>query len=338
MPNNTFEDYKNAVKNKYEREKTSDYFVYLSNPTRGKLRNLCWELFQQQNRNQDDLNVFSSLLGLTFDINKKNKFDEQIDKFRPIEKFFKGETDPANVHAVNLAAILVDFEARPFNKFRIHSLYQDEIKSDVANNLEISNPEREEIDSSGNLESFLDKKEIERGIEKGIVIEKESKKVQESEEVKESSTEDVKSKLNTINAFVAIQENPPSKLNRKIRNTIIGVAMVLCMGFPVIFFTFPKKGCMQWSGDHYEIVNCDLKAPDNNIVLVDPNQINLKKINVCSTTPFFIDGKPVVFYARSGDSIECFNQIGYHPERPSIYLKPITNYMIGRHASNKPCK
>ena len=103
----TFEDYKKAVKKKYEKEKNSEHSFYLEIPTRGKLRTLCWELFQQQNRNQDDLNVFSSLLGLPFDINRKNKFDEQIDKFRPIEKYFKGETDPANVEAVNMAAILV---------------------------------------------------------------------------------------------------------------------------------------------------------------------------------------------------------------------------------------
>lgn len=77
MPNNTFDDYKIAVKNKYEEVRNSEYFVYLDNPTRGRLRNLCWELFLQQNRNQDDLNVFSSLLGLSFDVTKKNKFDDQ---------------------------------------------------------------------------------------------------------------------------------------------------------------------------------------------------------------------------------------------------------------------
>ena len=54
MPNNTFEDYKKAVKKKYEKEKNSEHSFYLEIPTRGKLRTLCWELFQQQNRNQDD--------------------------------------------------------------------------------------------------------------------------------------------------------------------------------------------------------------------------------------------------------------------------------------------
>lgn len=335
MPNNTFDDYKIAVKNRYEEARNSEYFDYLDNPTRAKLRNLCWELFQQQNRNQDDLNVFSSLLGLPFDINRKNKFDEQIDKFRPIEKYFKGETDPANVEAVNMAAILVGFEIRPFNKFRIHNLYRDEIQNDDADNSEISNMERQPIDSSLILETFLDKKESERGIEKGIV-EKKHDEVTESGKVNEIAIQEAEPKA--ISLFLIIKEKLLNRLKRKIKVTAIGVAIVLCVGFAAIYEFFPSKGCMQWTGTKYEIVDCDLKAPDNNIELLDANQVNMERIKVCDTTAFFVNEKAVVFYARSSDSLECFNQIGYHPERRSLYLKPITHYMIGRYVSNKPYK
>jgi len=332
MPNNTFDDYKIAVKNRYEEARNSEYFDYLDNPTRAKLRNLSWELFQQQNRNQDDLNVFSSLLGLPFDINRKNKFDEQIDKFRPIEKYFKGETDPANVEAVNMAAILVGFEIRPFNKFRIHNLYRDEIQNDDADNSEISNTERQPIDSSLILETFLDKKESERGIEKGIV-EKKHDEVTESGKVNEIAIREAEPKA--ISLFLIIKEKLLNRLKRKIKVTAIGVAIVLCVGFAAIYEFFPSKGCMQWTGTKYEIVDCDLKAPDNNIELLDANQVNMERIKVCDTTAFFVNEKAVVFYARSSDSLECFNQIGYHPERRSLYLKPITHYMIGRYVSNK---
>lgn len=335
MPNNTFDDYKIAVKNRYEEARNSEYFDYLDNPTRAKLRNLCWELFQQQNRNQDDLNVFSSLLGLPFDINRKNKFDEQIDKFRPIEKYFKGETDPANVEAVNMAAILVGFEIRPFNKFRIHNLYRDEVQNDDADNSEISNTERQPIDSSLILETFLDKKESERGIEKGIVENKHDE-VTESGKVNEIAIREAEPKA--ISLFLIIKEKLLNRLKRKIKVTAIGVAIVLCVGFAAIYEFFPSKGCMQWTGTKYEIVDCDLKAPDNNIELLDANQVNMERIKVCDTTAFFVNEKAVVFYARSSDSLECFNQIGYHPERRSLYLKPITHYMIGRYVSNKPYK
>ncbi|MBF4507914.1 hypothetical protein IRZ83_14650 [Flavobacterium sp. JLP] len=110
------EEYKKEIKIKYETEKEGVHFDYLFSPSRGKLRDLCWLIFEN-NPTQDDLNVFKNLFCLDFDHTKKNKFKEQKDKFRPIETFFKGETDPSNIDAINLAAIMVDFQPRPFKKF-----------------------------------------------------------------------------------------------------------------------------------------------------------------------------------------------------------------------------
>ena len=124
-------EYKKAIKIQYETQKKGKYFDYLCSPSRGKLRDLCWLIFEK-NPTQDDLNVFRNLFSMDFDHTKKNKFKEKKDKFRPIETFYKGETDPANIDAINMAAILVDFQPRPFKKF--HELYKLEgpkgIKSD----------------------------------------------------------------------------------------------------------------------------------------------------------------------------------------------------------------
>lgn len=336
MCNNTVEDYyKSAVKKRYEEVKNGVNFNFLNSPTRGKLRTLCWELFETQNMHSDDLIVFNTLLGFPFDLNTKNNFRKHSNEFRPIETFLKGETDPLSIEVVDMAAILVGFELRPFNKFRIHNLYRDEIQNDDADNSEISNTERQPIDSSLILETFLDKKESERGIEKGIV-EKKHDEVTENGKVNEIAIQEAEPKA--ISLFLIIKEKLLNRLKRKIKVTAIGVAIVLCVGFAAIYEFFPSKGCMQWTGTKYEIVDCDLKAPDNNIELLDANQVNMERIKVCDTTAFFVNEKAVVFYARSSDSLECFNQIGYHPERRSLYLKPITHYMIGRYVSNKPYK
>ncbi|QOG04398.1 hypothetical protein [Flavobacterium sp. MDT1-60] len=131
---NILKEYKKAIKIQYEIEKKGKYFDYLHSPSRGKLRDFCWLIFEN-NPTKDDLNVFRNLFSLDFDHTKKNKFKEQKDKFRPIETFFKGETDPANIDAINMAAILVDFEPRPFKKF--HEMYKlegaKEIKGDSDN-------------------------------------------------------------------------------------------------------------------------------------------------------------------------------------------------------------
>lgn len=116
MNNNTLKQYKKAIRAKYEIEKEGKYFDYLYSPSRGKLRDFCWMIFEN-NPTQNDLNVFRNLFSIDFDHTKKKKFKEHKDKFRPIETFFKGETDPTNIDAINLAAIMVDFQPRPFKKF-----------------------------------------------------------------------------------------------------------------------------------------------------------------------------------------------------------------------------
>lgn len=336
MQKNTFEDYKIAVKKKYQIEKDGSHFVYFNNPTRAKLRNLCWELFQQQNRTQDDLSVFNSLLGLPFDINKRNKFDEQSDKFRPIETFFKGETDPANIEVVNMAAILVDFKGRPFNKFRILSLYEDENLNDDTNEYVTSNPERLPIDSSLILDTFISEKEKEKGKEKGI--EDETPRFRTREKVT-----DIELRQPTINSFAGIEKNPEKVKNPEEsgksginwKHAIVFASVFLFIGFVVIYFAFPNKECMQWSGDHYEIVDCELKIEGigmlSNIEILDPTLVNLKKVKVCDTTTCFDkNGVAIIWYAKTANGIDFFNVHGRHPENNSP-LRPVTRYILNKY-------
>lgn len=318
MPTDPFDEYKKAVKKKYEIEKNGNHFVYLTSPTRARLRNLCWELFQQQNRNQDDLNVFSSFLGLAFDVNKKNSFDKQIDKFRPIEKFFKGESDPAILDVVNMAAILVDFKARPFTKFRMQELFEDETQMDDKEKPEALIQEKRQNEHPGILESFLDKKERE--------------KVSGKEEI--SGIEVTKP---IINSFVSVNaaKRTRSKFSVRLQPMLVGMVGLLCLMVVIAYFAFPNEECMQWSGDHYEMVDCNLKieglVKSANIELLDPTLVNLKKITVCDTTTYFDkNGVAIVWYAKTANGIEFFDAHGRHPETNSP-LRPVTRYILNKY-------
>lgn len=116
MLKTTLEEYKKAVKAKYEKEKMGRFSSSLLTPSRAKLRDLCFELFKS-NTNSDDLQVFSSFCGFEFSVEHRNKLNNKTDKFRKVENFFKGETVPAVTETINMAAILVDFHPRPFLKF-----------------------------------------------------------------------------------------------------------------------------------------------------------------------------------------------------------------------------
>lgn len=301
MYNNTPEDYKKAVRDKYEIEKNGKHFIYLNNPTRAKLRDLCWEIFEGNKMNQDDLNVFNSLLEVAFDLNKKNKFREQIDKFRPIETFFKGETDLTNIDAVNLAAILVDYQPRPFNKFRLANIEEEEIKNEKPKGVSISEPNSI----------------------KG--------------EIKEAVAEKVKSpEIKSVNTFVST--NTPKGIKEKLKFIAIGVIVVFGLGFLISRYVFPKEQCMQWSGDHYEKVDCDFKANGlipSSIEKFDEIKFELKKVNVCDTTNCFINGKPIIWYAKTDSGADFFNTHGIHPENGKA-LRPVTEYIRGKY-KKKDC-
>lgn len=112
----TLEDFKKAIKEKYKLEKVGSNAHFLLQPSRAKLRDLCFELFKE-NFNQADLNCFRAFMGFDFDTNASNKIKALTDKFRPLETFLKDETDLTDLAAINMVAILVDFSNRPYFKF-----------------------------------------------------------------------------------------------------------------------------------------------------------------------------------------------------------------------------
>ena len=297
MCNNTLEDaYKIAVKKKYDDEKGGKYFIYLSKPTRAKLRKLCWELFESKNMHQNDLNVFTVLLGLPFDITQKNKFKGTNDKFRPIETFFKGETDPLNIDAVDLAAVLVDFQPRPFSKFRLNP---------VIDNVE-------EV-QEGKVQREIDEEEIGGN-----------------------------SKLPSENKNLDILENKPKnkkkpfeRLFEKSKPVMLVTAVIFCLTAAVIYFGFIKKRCMQWSDNHYEIVNCDkpIEGNLNDVIQRDDNLINFRKIEVYDTTICFKPNREsIVWYSKTDNKVDFFNTDGKHPisKKP---LKPVTQHIIDKYGT-----
>ena len=117
MSNYTRDDYKKAIRAKYEIEKEGENSNYFLPTSQANLRNLCWERFKLNDR-KDDLVTFNDFFEFNFDISKKNHFSTTTDKFRPIVSFLKGEKEPASFYSVELAAILVDFNPRPFNKLK----------------------------------------------------------------------------------------------------------------------------------------------------------------------------------------------------------------------------
>lgn len=306
MYNYTIEDYKKAIQEKYKIEKATDNIPH---PSQANLRNLCWEIFEK-NENLDDLTIFKSFFGFDFDLTKKNHFREQTDRFRPIGTFFKEKTDLTDRDAVNLSAILVDFQPRPFKKFREKGVVGYETSP---GNTKIPEP--------------------------FAVIDHKDSKYESSEGQKNANYEQVSilpfASKPSINLFVNFKEKVLYNFRERLKNTIIATIVIFGLISAVIYFAFFKNHCMQWSNDHYEIVDCDLKIEGigipARIELLDKSLVTLHKVNVCDTTTCFDkNGDAIIWYAKTANGVDFFNGHGRHPENNSA-LRPVTRYILNKY-------
>ena len=115
---NSIDAYKKAIKTKFEIEKFGEFSEYLLEPSPAKLKKLS-ALFFEMKQNSFDEGIFRKFFNWNENedkIKQIKKFD--TDKFRPFQNFLIRNTDLSQIESVDLIAILVDFNPRPYLKFR----------------------------------------------------------------------------------------------------------------------------------------------------------------------------------------------------------------------------
>jgi len=156
MNKNTSDDYRKAVKAKYEEAKTAEFSGYLLKPTPAELKNLCLLLLDKGGNNLDN-----EILNRFFEFDNKSTKQKQIenfevDKFRPINNFLKGRTETTRIVNLDLIAVLVDFNPRPFWKFS--SGNKVELTEDVPINEIVKKEERIEAENKKEVAIFQELK------------------------------------------------------------------------------------------------------------------------------------------------------------------------------------
>lgn len=304
MPKIILEEYKKAIIKQYQKEKLGENYRFLENPSRAKLRDLCWERFKE-NDNPDDLKNFETFFEFPFELIKKNELKKKTGKFRSIGDFLRNETESPTDDIIELAAILVDFNLRPYNKFRRFFLNENETNIVDLRNLDLGrdNEFSEEIISEKNFDSVGEGARI----KSGKIIDGAIKPIS------------FRSKLRGI-------------LSKKSNQILLLLFIIL---FSACIFFAQRKQCMQWSTDHYEKVSCDLEVKGignyNKIEPFDETAFNLKKITICDTTTCFDkNGVAIIWYAKTANGVDFFNTHGMHPEKKKP-LKPVTQYIIDKY-------
>ncbi|OXA91267.1 hypothetical protein [Flavobacterium hercynium] len=322
MPNNTREDYKEAIRIKFEKERDKINSVYLNPPSQANLRDLCWKILKS-NPSSDDLNTYSDFFNFQFDSNIENIDIVYTNKFKKVGRFLRRIIEPARFETVELAAILVNFELRPYEKFYYNRGNDEEQPDVIVDTFVTDDPEKDVVEE--NLETSSTERENEEEDEN------------EEEGVESTIIEDTPVKISFSEQLKHIFTNNPT---RRLKKTLLGVVVIFGLIASVIYFAFFKMHCMQWSEDHYEIVDCtpELGANGNLIIPLDERLLDFKKVTVCDTTSCFRpDGQAIVWYAKNKDKAEFFNSngIGRHPETERA-LRPVTEYIKGKYKT--PCE
>ena len=111
----TIEDYRKAIYKRYEEVKDGDFAEYLLQPTPARFKKI--SIFLTDDLSPADKKIYGKFFR---DENCTVKVIESFDtdKFKPICNFVKGASQLTSLNSLDLLAVLIALEARPFVKFR----------------------------------------------------------------------------------------------------------------------------------------------------------------------------------------------------------------------------
>lgn len=124
---NTFDDYILAVRSKYEVEKNKVYSDFLLKPSPAQLRDFCL-LIHDNGLSNKDKEVFELFFKTKPDSTLRKAIENiDVEKLKKICNFLNEKSQSTSPNSLNLIAILVDFDLRPFG----HFLNSDQNQEDV---------------------------------------------------------------------------------------------------------------------------------------------------------------------------------------------------------------
>jgi hypothetical protein len=142
--NTTFESFATVVKQQYEVSKNGSYSGFLLNPSPAQLRNLCLLLIENKLSKIDE-EIFKVFFQVAEGVVLRKAIENfDVEKFRAVGNFLKGRSEKTNAVSLNLIAVLVDYQPRPFNKY---------LKSNTESNVELVSNEKKDFQA---IETFFD--------------------------------------------------------------------------------------------------------------------------------------------------------------------------------------
>lgn len=122
---NKFDDYILAVRSKYEVEKNKVYSDFLLKPSPAQLRDLCL-IIHDKGLSKKDKEVFELFFKTKPDSELRKAIENiDVEKLRKICNFLNEKSKTTSQNSLNLIAILINYELRPFSLFLVSDLIID---------------------------------------------------------------------------------------------------------------------------------------------------------------------------------------------------------------------
>lgn len=157
---NTFDDYILAVRSKYEVEKNSLYSDFLLKSSPAQIRELCLLIYDKGLSNKDN-EVFELFFKTKPDSTLRKAIENiDVERLKKICNFLNGKSKSTSQNTLNLIAILVNYELRPFSFFlKSHFDENDEVKivseSENTNSTFVSKQEFKNLVPSVNIKKRI---------------------------------------------------------------------------------------------------------------------------------------------------------------------------------------
>lgn len=327
----TYPDYIKLLRAAFEKKRVNnDLSLLLAQSAPAKIRQACLHLYrryydkgelQTLRRDTQALNDFFG------HAEHGRQFIEVIegfetDKFRPLDKYLKGNIENTDERNVELLAWLIEFEHRPYVYDKNFQLSEDEIAIVNAAGGEV----REEPDLHLPEKSVTDKK-------------------MEQPDAGMIAASGVKTPAEIEKGSPAESSDFPGKGKRKLKLKraiiILLIVVISAGGIYGVWWNRQRSAhsvCVYWEGDKYLQVPCTEERKGQLVISMDAGKAGrFRRINRLDTMTEWVIGR--LYYVRDSNDIKCYNEDGKYPEDMKRSLKLITsriyqNYILPKKVAN----
>ena len=238
-----------------------------------------------------------------------------IDKFKPLIRYIRRETNRTSLVNIELLAWLLDIPDRPYNRNIDYEKKKEELsaRSDAPLNPVVE--ETQVLDRNG--EETSGHPSGDRRQMPGL-----------------SAITGEDNKAASPSPSAIIEQVSIRRQLVKVAILFFSVLAIGLIGLKLYNMAQKPQSCMYWTGEEYEAISCNQKMADAVLIAYDSVKVeNFKKIINIDTITYNSIGH--IWYSKMNNIVEFYTAEGRHPVQMHYRLRPVTTHIIDVYVKNR---